>query len=101
MKDLILPPSYGNRLSFPWLLMYRRGGEWGPPFFFLSHGRNWAKWDSEEKKREGFEITGHIKEREDAVVVCKKANEKIKSKKTANYQTTGSTQGVNLKGFKK
>ena len=101
MQDLILPPSYGNRLTFPWLIIFFEGRDNRPPEFFLSHGMNWPKWDTEEKRREGFRIQGHCKSREDATYVVKELNKKHKLKRLADrYQSTASKTNVNLKGMK-
>lgn len=100
MKDLLLPPSFGNRLTFPWLLIFRRGGEGRPPLYFLTHGRNYSKFQGREK--EGFRIVGHIKDRRDAVVCCQWHNEQIPGSEAARkaasrrHQSTTSRSEIDL-----
>lgn len=100
-RDLLVPASYGNRLSFPWLIIFFEGRDNRHPEFFLSHGRNWHKWDNEEKRREGFRIQAHVKERQDATYIVRKLNASLNLKRTQDsYQTTSSKTEVNIKGFK-
>jgi hypothetical protein len=49
-----------------------RSGE-APPRYFLTHGRNFSKFD----QRPGYRIIGHLKSRDDATACCRYHNEKL------------------------
>jgi hypothetical protein len=96
-RDLLIPASWGNR-RFPWLLIFREGGEGRPPVFFLTHGRNFSKFADRES--EGFRIQGHVKEKGDAVQICSELNAELKGghdKKKPGYQiiTTKNEEALN------
>ena len=94
MKDLILPPAFGNRTFFPWLLIYQARDGSSPPQYFLTHGKNFAKFAD----RPGFRIVGHIKEKADAIAACRWYNDQLRPRKGA-HQSIKSLAGVDLKAL--
>ena len=97
--SLLLPPSSTLSPRYPWLLIFFRGQDNKPPIFFLTHGRNFTKFDTEAKRREGFEICGHIMEKQDAKLVCHEFNRRlgVKQQIMPVYQQAKSAGDVNLK----
>lgn len=77
------------------LLFYEKKN--GPPEFFLSHATNFHKFDTEARRREGIKIAGYLRSRQDAVLICKELNDKIKKRKKGGYQSSISRGPVRLK----
>lgn len=101
-SGLVLPKGYINNSMYPWLIMFFEGKDGHPPEFFVSHGRNFKKWDTEQKRREGYQILGHTASKEDASYVVKQYNKKLKGRKNrTGYQTTHSKIPINIRKMKK
>lgn len=98
--SLLIRPTIGNSLNFPWLVIWKPGSETSPPTFFLGHGRNFHKYAEKQEKGE-VRIIGHVKEKEDAIVVCKKYNDELKKRtKSSSYQQSHSNTPINVKDMK-
>lgn len=80
------------------MLMFSEAREGKPPEFWLSHATNFSKFDTEDRKRDGIRITGYLRSRQDAVLVCKELNDKIKKRKRKlGYQNSVSRGPVKIK----
>lgn len=99
MKDLILPPSYGNRLIFPKLIIFREGAEGRPPIYFITSGRNFEKFATEERRKDGFKIVGHVKEENDAKLICRELNQELRGgkKRRPRYQVATTKTHVDIR----
>lgn len=97
LQSLILPANYRD-IRQCWMLLFQEGREGKPPEFFLSHAINFPKFDTEDRRRSGIKIVGHLRSRQDAVLVCKELNDKIKKrKKRISYQNSSSRGPVKIK----
>ena len=99
-RELLVPTSYGNRVHFPYLIVFREGQDSRPPVYFVTFGRNFSKFS--DRTAEGFHILGHVKSREDATAIAKELNDGIGKgkRKKAGYQIAVTKDDRNLNSGK-